>query len=88
MTGQNPYSKDCERGNVRDVTYADVSVTGRRAPRSFFNGLDAQHTVQGVTIDNLRLNGKSANTEAEANLSVGQYASDVRFGNAAKERRH
>jgi len=84
VIGKNPYSQDPERGNVRDVTYADVSVTGRRAPRSFFNGLDAQHTVQGVTIDNLRLNGKPANTAADANLSVGQYVSDVRFDKAAK----
>jgi hypothetical protein len=84
VISKNPYSKDPERGNVRDITYADLSVTGRRAPRSFFNGLDVQHTVQEVTIENLRLNGKPANTAAEANLSVGQYVSGVRFGNAAK----
>jgi hypothetical protein len=84
VISKNPYSKDPERGNVRDVTYAGVSVTGRRAPRSFFNGLDAQHTVQGVTIDNLWLNSKPASTAAEANLSAGQYVSDVRFGKAAK----
>ena len=51
---------------------------------SFFNGLDAQHTAQGVTINNLRLNGKPANHAADANLSVGQYVSDVRFGQAGK----
>ena len=79
VISKNPYSKDPERGNVRDITCTGVSVTGRRGPRSFFNGLDAQHTVQGVTIDNLRLNGKPANTTAEANLSVGQYVSDVRL---------
>ena len=84
VISKNPYSKDPDRGNVRDVTYAGVSVTGRRAPRSFFNGLDAQHTVQGVTIDNLWLNSKPASTAAEANLSAGQYVSDVRFGKAAK----
>ncbi len=84
VISKNPYSKDTERGNVRDVTYADVSVTGRRAPRSSFNGLDLQHTVQGITIENLRLNGKPANTAAEANLSVGQYLNGVRFGSTAK----
>ena len=51
---------------------------------SFFNGLDAQHTAQGVTLDNLRLNGKPANHAADANLSVGQYVSDVRFGKTVK----
>ena len=84
VIGKNPYSQDSERGNVRDVTYADVSVTGRRAPRSSFNGLDAQHTVQEVTIDNLRLNSKPANTAADANLSVGQYVNNLRIGKAAK----
>lgn len=84
VIGNNHYSKDLERGNVRDITYAGVSVTGRRAPRSSFNGLDALHKVQGITIDNLRLNGQPAKSAAEANLSVGQYVSDVRFGNTAK----
>ena len=56
VISKNPYSKDSERGNVRDVTYADVVVTGRRAPRSFFNGLDAQlfagpDTMQEITDD-------------------------------------
>jgi polygalacturonase len=81
---KNAYSKDAERGNVRDVTYADVSVTGERAPRSSFNGLDARHTVEGVWLDNLRLNGKPAMTAAEANLTVGPHVSAVRFGKATK----
>lgn len=51
---------------------------------SFVRAFDAQHTVQGVTIDNLWLNSKPASTAAEANLSAGQYVSDVRFGKAAK----
>jgi len=57
-------------------------VQSRRAPRSFFMGLDDQHTVQGVTVDNLRFNGKPANSAAEANLTLGANVSDVRFGKA------
>jgi hypothetical protein len=68
---------------VRDVTYEGVSVTGGRAPRSSFNGLDARHTVEGVRLDNLRLNGRQAMTAAEANLAVGTFVSGVRFGKAA-----
>jgi hypothetical protein len=81
---ENAYSKDAERGNVRDITYANVSVTGERVPRSSFNGLDAGHTVEGIWLDNLRLNGKPAMTAAEANLTVGPHVSGVRFGKAAK----
>jgi hypothetical protein len=80
VIAKNPYSQDANRGNVRDITYANIAVTGRLAPRSFFNGLDAQHMIQGVTIDNLRFNGKAANSPTEANLSIGPHVSDVNFG--------
>ncbi|MHC1766475.1 MAG: hypothetical protein AB9869_19595 [Verrucomicrobiia bacterium] len=79
-----PYSRDSERGSVRDVTYSDVSVLSRHPPRSHFSGFDSEHTVERVTIDGLSLNGRHANTAAEAHLSFGQNVSDVRFGRAAR----
>jgi hypothetical protein len=79
VIAKNPYSKDPERGNVRDVVYAHISVAGKRVPPSSFSGLDAEHTVANVAIDNLRLNGKLAASAADANLSVGRHVSDVRF---------
>ena len=79
VIGKNPYSKDPERGNVRDVIYSNVSVASKRVPRSFFNGLDAEHTVEDILIDNLRLNGEPAVSAADANLSVGRHVSNVRF---------
>ena len=87
VIAKNAYSQDADRGNVRDITYANISVTGRRTPQSFFNGLDAQHTIQGVTIDNLRFNGKAANGPAEANLSIGPHVSDVKFGTVGRRAR-
>lgn len=80
IIAKNPYSQDAERGRVRDITYQNITVTGRRTPRSSFTGLDAQHTVQGVTIENLRFNGQPAKNAAEANLTLGANVSDVRFG--------
>ena len=88
VIAKNPYSQDADRGNVRDITYVNVSVTGRRAPRSSFNGLDAQHTIQGVTIDNLRFNGKTLNGPVEANLSIGPHVSNVNFGKVGQGARH
>ena len=84
VIAKNPYSQDANRGNVRDITYANVAVTGRLAPRSFFDGLDAQHMIQGVTIDNLRLNGKTANNPTMANLSIGPHVRNVNFSKAGK----
>ena len=83
IIAKNFYSQDTERGAVRDISFKDISVTGRRAPRSFFQGLDAQHGVQDITIENLRFNGKPAATAAEAGLALGHNVASVRFGNAA-----
>lgn len=80
VIAKNFYSQDANRGNVRDITCANIAVTGRVAPRSFFNGLDAQHTIQGVTIDNLPFNGKAANNAKEAKLSIGPHVREVNFG--------
>ena len=74
-----PYSQDGQQGNVRDVLLQDVSVTGPRMPNSFLRGFDAGHAVQGVTIDNLRLNGKPIPDAAAAHLAIGPHVSDVRF---------
>lgn len=82
VIARNPYSQDSERGRVRDITYSRISVNGRRTPPSSFSGLDAEHTVQDVSIQALRVNGKLAMTAQEANLTIGPGASDVRFSPA------
>jgi len=41
-------------------------------------GLDAEHDVQGVTIENLRFNGTPARSAEEARLSLGPHVSGVR----------
>jgi|GEM_PF-3946887 len=84
VIGKNPYSKDAERGKVRDVVYANVSVASQRVPRSFFNGLDGEHTVENILIDNLRFNGEPAVSATDANLSVGRHVSNVQFRGSEK----
>jgi hypothetical protein len=77
---KNVYSRDEGRGTVKDVLFKDIAVTGRREPpRSSFRGLDAEHGVEGVTIRNLRFNGKAVAGAAEARLTVGPHVRDVRF---------
>lgn len=74
------YSKDEERGTVRDVLFKDVAVTGRRMPPSSFTGLDAGHDVRGVTIQNLRFNGKRIANAGAARFEIGRHVSGVHFG--------
>jgi len=73
------YSQDAQRGTVRDVLFRDIAVTGPRMPGSSFNGSDAEHTVAGVTIENLRLNGRAIADAADAQLAIGPHVSNVRF---------
>jgi hypothetical protein len=73
------WSKDSQRGNVRNVTFRGIRVTsGKLFSPSFVRGLDAQHTVRGVTIQDLRVNGRLIRSAQEAALSVEPFAEDVR----------
>lgn len=77
VIAQNPYSQDTERGVVRDITYKNVTVTGKRIPKSWFQGLDADHGVSAIAIEGLRINDKPARSAAEAGLTIGRNVSDV-----------
>jgi len=74
----NPYSKDAERGRVRDIVFRDIRVTGGKEPDSWFRGFDAEHDVAGVLIENLTVNGKRATSVEAARLSVGPHVNGVR----------
>jgi hypothetical protein len=79
---QTPYSKDEVRGTVRDIVFQDITVLSRLQPLSSFRGFDAEHTVEGVTIQNLRFNDRPIRDAAEARLTVGPYVSGVQFSTA------
>jgi hypothetical protein len=73
------WSQDSQRGTVRNVVLKDITVTGKPFPTSFLQGFDAQHTVEGVTIERLRVNGRLITNSVEARFSVGPYVKDLRF---------
>jgi len=73
------WSKDKAAGTVRDVTLKDISVTGKPQPSSSVTGYDAEHDVQGVSIDNLRFNGRPATDAEAAHLKVNSFAEPVHF---------
>jgi hypothetical protein len=76
------YSQDQVRGTVSGVAFEDIAVTGPK-PASSFRGYDAEHGVDGVTIANLRFDGKLAGSAEEARLQVGPFVRNVRFAEAA-----
>jgi hypothetical protein len=76
---KNSYSQDADRGNVRNIVFKDIVVTGKPFPGSYFHGWDAAHTIEGVVIENLRVNGRGMANAREAHLSLGQNVRNVRF---------
>ncbi len=73
------YSKDGERGRVRDVVFRDIAVTAPRTPPSSLRGFDAEHGVDGVTFENVRLNGEPLLSAEEAGVRIGEHVANVQF---------
>jgi hypothetical protein len=75
---KNAYSRDEQRGRVRDVLFKDIFVTGGTMPSSSFTGQGPDSDVRGVTIENLRFNGRPVTDAEAARLRVGEYVQEVR----------
>lgn len=74
------YSKDDERGSVRDVVFRNIAVTAPRMPASSLQGFDPEHTVDRVSFEDMRLNGKPLASAQEAGVRIGEHVHNVRFG--------
>jgi hypothetical protein len=72
-------SRDEQRGTVRNILFKDIFVTGSSMPPSSFTGQDTERDVRGVTIENLRFNGRPVSGAEGARLRLGGSAQDVRF---------
>jgi hypothetical protein len=74
------WNKDPMRGNVRNVVFKDIYVTTPKyIPASEFSGYDETHTTDGVSIQNLVINGKRVKSLAEGKCAVKPYAFNVRM---------
>lgn len=64
--GKEDYHRNF-RGKVSNVIFKDIYVTGH-LPFSVFHGFDAERNVSGISIINLRHNGKKITTPSEAKI--------------------
>lgn len=72
------YSRDPERGQIRDVHFRDVAVVDGTFPVSVIRGWDADHLIEDVTIENLTVHGRPIRNANEAKMVV-ELARNVRF---------
>ena len=79
---ESRWSKDKERGQIRDVTLRNIDVTisiyNPGYTCSVIGGPDAGHTVERVRFENFRLNGKPARNADDMDLYC-KHASEITF---------
>ncbi|MFH1570658.1 MAG: glycosyl hydrolase family 28 protein, partial [Gemmatimonadota bacterium] len=73
------YSKDTERGTVRDVRFEGISVTAPRMPESVLRGWDGEHSVEGVAFADLSRNGEAVKDAASARLTAGPHVGPIQL---------
>ena len=69
------YSKDKEKGHIKNITFRNISVSGDFFPSSILRGYDKQHQVENVTFENFMVGGKKissiADLKAETTFAAG-----------------
>jgi hypothetical protein len=68
-----------EHGIVRNVVFKDISVTGRLAPASELRAFDAEHGIDRVVFENVRINGRPITDADTGQVKVGPHVRDVKF---------
>lgn len=72
------YSKDRQRGRIRNVTLRNITVTDGPFPLSVLRGWEAERMVETVTIENLTILGQPIRNWREARMLM-EIAKDVVF---------
>ncbi len=79
------WTRDKDPGQVRDVVFENIAVTGDGNPASRLAGYDAGHTVEGVTFRNITIDGRPIGDPQSGNVAIGDHVRDVRFEARASE---
>ncbi len=75
----NRYMRNKVPGSIRNVTFRNVAVTGEPGPyRVQVLGADAEHTVEDVAFDRVKILGKPLAEDSER-LQIGEHAARIRF---------
>ncbi len=62
---------------IRDVTFRNISYTGKNENPAVVQGYDSQRTVSGVLFENIRINGKKAKKLEDLNLKMGNFVERI-----------
>lgn len=72
-----PWSSE-KHGIARNIVFKDITVYAEKMPPSSFSGFTAEHNVDGVLVENVRLAGQeSSKTAEELNLKIGPFVENI-----------
>jgi len=72
------YTRDKEKGYVRDIRFKNIQVVDGPFPVSIIRGYDGEHMIEDVTIEDLIVHGKKITSANEAKMVV-ELAKNIRF---------
>lgn len=76
---QNPDYNPAPGTRIENVYFKDISYQGTGEHPSQIWGFDSQRGVEGVTFENLQINGKTILDEKSGNIHIGEFAYGVVF---------
>lgn len=70
---ESRYSKDKERGQIKNIRFNNIDVFGDVFPMSIMLGFDKTHSIEDVTLSNFRIHGKSISSDDELKLKKNEF---------------
>lgn len=75
--GADMWGHDHGRGRINGARFKNITVTGGNFPSSTFTGCDADHLIENVTFENLRINGKLIMDLPAAKISTNSFTRNI-----------
>lgn len=74
------YSRDKERGRIRNVTFRDIDAAANHCNSvSLIGGWDPEHLVEDVTFENVKIGDKRAESEDDLHLFTNAHVRNIRY---------
>lgn len=80
--GKSEWSKAGGQGTVRNIYFKNISTTvksGAQFPFSDIRGFDENHTIEGVTFENITLDGEKMKSVSDAHMNVNSSVKNIMF---------
>lgn len=77
--GKDMWATDKGCGHIKGVRFRNVRYVGPAAPPSQISGRDAEHLVEDVTFEDLRIGGKVVTDAAAGKFSINEHTRGIVF---------